>query len=455
MISQISLTWSKIEEFATIKHLKKQLTKRAKRQRLSEATWKTYHYWLTKLFKFAQKTPDELIEFALKDPEETENLLIDFKNWCIDNQKLDENTAINGTHGCVRGFFRHNNVITQNWITPAKTERKVGKIDDTNPIFLRHEKNGKKRLVLDRELLREFQSKLNYRDQIIMDCLISSGLDDGDLLKLDVGFVRNQNEPRLFLNHHRSKTLVSIRTFFSLTASKLLRHYVATERAKAIDEDPLFITTMAERKKSFRRKYGELYDPLNNPPHLEKLPDGKRLIPVVLATNFRHATENMGIHIPKGQQSPLRPKRLRKVFESACTHVGLDHDLRDLFMGHTGSQSKTYQGKSREELEYYYEMVEPKITIQVDEENDEIDRLQEEVKKFREEKLDGQEQIEKFKKESVLLLKETREEFEDFRKQKEELLEKINLVKQLPKKDKELLRKKLADKKNKKERLDF
>jgi len=55
-----------------------------------------------------------------------------------------------------------------------------------------------------------------------------------------------------------------------------------------------------------------------------------------------------------------------------------------LFLGHTGNMSKTYQGKSREELEFYYEMVESKITIQMDEENDEIDRLHEELKKVKE-----------------------------------------------------------------------
>lgn len=78
-------------------------------------------------------------------PDETESLLIDFKNWCMDNPGLDENVAINGTYGCVCGFFRHNDIITQNWITLAKTERKVGKIDDSNPLFLRSEKNGKQR----------------------------------------------------------------------------------------------------------------------------------------------------------------------------------------------------------------------------------------------------------------------------------------------------------------------
>jgi len=187
----IVLTWEEIEQFATIKHLKKQLTRKAKRQRLSKATWKSYQYWLKKFIPFTGKTPDTLIEEAQRDPEETENLLIDFKNWCVDH-RLDENVAINGTHGSVRGFFRHNNVNTINWSTPLKTERKVGQTDDNYPMFIKNEDKGKKRLVLNRSLLQEFQSKLNYRDQMILDCLISTGLDDGDLLKLNVGFVTGQ-----------------------------------------------------------------------------------------------------------------------------------------------------------------------------------------------------------------------------------------------------------------------
>ena len=375
MDSQLVLTWEQIEQFATIKHLKKQLTRKAKRQRLSKATWKTYRYWLNKFIPYTEKTPDELIEEAQRDPEETENLLIDFKNWCID-QGLDENVAINGTHGPVRGFFRHNNVNTINWKTPLKTERKVGRTDDNYPLFVRSEKNGKKKLVLNRPLLQEFQSKLNYRDQMILDCLISTGLDDGDLLKQNVDFVTSQNQPRLYLNNHRQKTLEGIHVFFSLVASKKLRGYVRKERADSQPDDPLFITTLSERKKAFRKQYGRGYKNED----LDLLPKGNRLTPEGLAINFRRAAEQFGIPLVKGQQSPLRPKRLRKVFETACTYAGVDPNIRDIFMGHKGNQSKTYEGKSREELEFYYELVEPKITIQV-EESDEIEVIREESKK--------------------------------------------------------------------------
>jgi len=380
MEHQLALTWKEIEQFATIKHLKKQLTRKAKRQRLSKATWKTYRYWLNKFIPYTRKTPDLLIEEAQRDPEETENLLIDFKNWCIDNG-LDENVAINGTHGPVRGFFRHNNVNTINWKTPLKTERKVGRTDDNYPLFVRSEKNGKKKLVLNRSLLQEFQSKLNYRDQMILDCLISTGLDDGDLLKLNVDFVTSQNQPRLYLNNHRQKTLEGIHVFFSLVASKKLREYVRKERVDSQPDEPLFITTLSERKKAFRRQYGREYKNQD----LDLLPKGNRLTPEGLAINFRRGADQFGIPLVKGQQSPLRPKRLRKVFETACTHAGVDPNIRDIFMGHKGSQSKTYEGKSREELEFYYELVEPKITIQI-EESDEIEAVREELAKKVEEK---------------------------------------------------------------------
>jgi len=370
MSDQQILTWEQIEQYATIKHLKKQLTRKSRRQRLSPSTWRAYKYWLKKLFKFTDKTPDLLIEEAQRDPEETEDILISFKNHCID-QGINENVAINSTHGPVRGFFRHNNVNTINWTTPTKTTRMIGQIDNNYPLFLRE---GKK-LVLNRELLTEFQSKLNYRDQLILDCLISTGLDDGDLLKLNVDFVLSQNQPRLYLNNNRQKTLEDIHVFFSKIASKKLREYVKKERREAEPNDPLFITTLAERKRVFLKIHGRKYT------NLDELPEGNRLSNVTLAINFRKASRHTGIMLVKQQQSPLRPKRLRKVFESACTHAGIDPDIKDIFMGHKGSQSKTYQGKSREELEFYYDMVEPKITIQIHE-TDESAELREKLKEF-------------------------------------------------------------------------
>ena len=58
-------------------------------------------------------------------------------------------------------------------------------------------------------------------------------------------------------------------------------------------------------------------------------------------------------------------------------------------------------------------------------------------------------ELEKFKEDSVLLLKETEEEFKALRKQREEFQEKLNLIKSFSKEDKQLIREKIADKKRK------
>lgn len=377
MLEQILVNW---EEYATIKIWKKKLADKSKRQELSPATWRTCKYWMKKFLKFTQKDPDSLIEEAVSDQEQGEERLRTFKRWCI-SKGIDENTAISGAYGTIRGFYRHNNVNTLNWTTPIITEKKVEQIDGNYPMFLKFEKNGKKMLVLNRELIQDFLARLNFRDQIIALSMISTGLDDGDLLKLSVGFVRGQSTERLYLSNHRSKTLEKINVFFSREATKKLRDYIKKERKNASDSDPLFVTHIRERKIQFRKQHGRKYQ---NEDH-DYLPSGTRLRTGVLSDNFRDAAERMGIHIPKGQQNPLRPKRFRKIFRSGCTHAGLDPDIADIFVGHKGKQSKTYEGKSREELEFYYEMVEPKITVYTDIEAEKEDEIVTARQKFDEE----------------------------------------------------------------------
>ena len=148
MNDQQILTWNEIEEFATIKHLKKQLTRKSRRQRLSSSTWRAYKYWLKKLFKFTGKTPDLLIEEAQRDPEGMEDILISFKNHCIDSG-INENVAINGTHGPVRGFFRHNNVNTINWTTPTKTTRMIGQLVSKIMMVMNMSLSGEKSLEIN------------------------------------------------------------------------------------------------------------------------------------------------------------------------------------------------------------------------------------------------------------------------------------------------------------------
>jgi len=86
----------------------------------------------------------------------------------------------------------------------------------------------------------------------------------------------------------------------------------------------------------------------------------------------------------KGQQSPLRPKRLRHVFRSACNYAGIVDDMVRVFLGQSGMSSKIYLGKSKQELEFFYNLVEPKITVYEDEnkiEPEQIVKLNERIKK--------------------------------------------------------------------------
>jgi len=78
----------------------------------------------------------------------------------------------------------------------------------------------------------------------------------------------------------------------------------------------------------------------------------------------------------KGQQSPLRPKRLRHVFRSACNYAGIEDDMVRVFLGQSGMSSKIYLGKSKEELEFFYNLVEPKITVYDEEQRPELQAIQ-------------------------------------------------------------------------------
>ncbi|MCH7648849.1 MAG: hypothetical protein IIA83_09610, partial [Thaumarchaeota archaeon] len=128
----------------------------------------------------------------------------------------------------------------------------------------------------------------------------------------------------------------------------LTRNYARINRKDADDAEPVFIKTWKEA-----RKEGE-----------------NRLKPHIVAENFRNAvkaynTETKDTKIPlhDKKQSPLRPKRFRKVFSDACNDAGIPTDIKRIFMGKTDNSNKVYDGKARQDLELYYERVEPNLTI--------------------------------------------------------------------------------------------
>ncbi|MEX0862616.1 hypothetical protein [Nitrosopumilus sp.] len=323
------------EDFDSVKRWKRELTRRGINGGLSENTWKSVTYWIVKLLKHSRKTPDELITEAAKDNELAESRLADVFSWCK-NDGLNENSCIIGIYGTLRGFYSHNKIDTRNWHSPKTKPKEVDQTDANYPLFSVNQNNRK--LTLNKSLLRDFLKSLNRRDEVIALCLISSGLDIGDLIKLNLEFVRNQdNHKRLFLSNFRNKTGEWIKTFFSIESTNALRKYIREKRFNADDSEPIFVSSIREKR--------------------------NRVDSASIATNFRIAQQRLGIYLSQGKQGPLRPKRLRKVFRTACQIAAVGDDMARIFMGQKSQSSKIYLAKSREELEIFYEMVEPFITL--------------------------------------------------------------------------------------------
>jgi site-specific recombinase XerD len=241
----------------------------------------------------------------------------------------------------------------------------VKKTDSNYPLFKIVIISGIKKIVLNRDLLREFHSKLNTRDQCILLCLMSTGLESSDFLKLTVGDIRAQmDQSRIYMNGNRNKTFSEFSDFCSKEATIAIKNYVKKDRKDAPDEAPVFVITLAGQKRIFQQQNNRSWK-LG-----DELPIANPISPREIADSFRTAQRNMQIPLQKGKQSPLRPKRFKKVFRTACANAGLDKDITKTFLGHKGEQSQNYQEDGRELLEYYYELVEPKITLSYDEESD-------------------------------------------------------------------------------------
>jgi len=249
----------------------------------------------------------------------------------------------------------------------------VKKTDANYPLFkiTSFDKGGStaKKAVLNRELLREFYSHLNNTYQCFFLCQLSTGLDSSDILKLTVGDVRAQMEQkRIHFIGNRSKTSQEFSDFASKEATSRVKQLIKSEKRDSEDSEYVFTICTRVRKSNFAKIYNRQWT------RDDLLPVGTRLEAPDISKAYRLAQKAMGIPLVKGKQGPLRPKRFRKVFRTACSHVGLDRDITKIFLGHSGDQSQTYEEDGRELLEYYYEMVEPKISLFYDEEADLMDK---------------------------------------------------------------------------------
>lgn len=396
-------------DFATVKRWKKRLQIKNDDKTIPVKTLGAMENWMPQFLKFFDKTPDELIEEAIADDEICQDRLDDFYRY--KKERIDRNSCITGIYGTIRGFYRHNKVSVQDIMAPRFSVRQVKKTDANYPLFkiIEFDKGGvkTKKAVLNRELIREFYSHLSNTYQCFLLAQMSTGLDSSDILKLTIGDVMAQiDQSRIHFTGNRSKTSMEFSDFASKEATIRIKKLVKNHRVNAENDESVFVTSTFSRKCRFFKIYSKSWT------DDDVLPIATPLTTPDISDAYRTAQILMKIPLVKGKQGPLRPKRFRKVFRTACSHAGLDRDITKIFLGHSGDQSQVYEEDGRELLEYYYEMVEPKISLFYDEEADTIDKNEIKIKLIESEKRLEEEQKAriKFQKEIKHTLAKLRDE---------------------------------------------
>ena len=375
------------KESDSIKQAFRQLKRKSKTKTLSRGTRVGYEIWIPRLIEFTRMTPDELIAEGLKDSELAEDRLSDLYSAITTKKityahKISNNSARTSIYGYLRGFYTKNKVNTAGWITPSQESPQVDTCDSQVPLFIKNKLT--KKLDLNRETLSKFFRFHNARNESIGLCLMSSGLDISNILALTIGDIASQSEQeRIFITQNRSKTGEIAKSFLSREATSFIRKYILQSRKNALYDEPVFVMQPMDQKRKFlkeNQRKAMIDDTLIAEP----------CKPDDVSRAFRQIQETkMGLKVHITHQSPLRPKRLRKVFKTACTRAGVDLDMIRVFMGQVSQVSKIYLGKSREELEMYYEQVEPFLTLYVNEQQEEDTAI------LREENLELKERLKK------------------------------------------------------------
>lgn len=291
--------------------------------------------------EFNGLNPDELIEKAKGDLNDAMTRLTQYHQMLRERiGKRGKKTSWNSacTLQCyIRGFYTHNDLtFPKRFKVPKRRVSAVSKRDTKTEIYGYDEENDE--IIYRNGTLQHFISNLNFRDQTIALCLLSTGTDASDLLALNVGFVKdakgNISKTKRFLWHdNRLKDGIEFKVYFSEEATQFLKRYVEQERAGASGDEPLFAKE-----------------------------NGERLPAHALAMNFRASAKKMG-YVKKDESSPFRPKRFRHLFRTACGNAHIDTGFTNVMMGHVTDVSAGYLEKSNGLFLKEYVRVEPYITV--------------------------------------------------------------------------------------------
>lgn len=277
-----------------------------------------------------------------------EVIIQEFFNWLIGttpkNYKPKEraigwNSAIQASHSRIRSFFSSQNVGWTKWFrTPIKEDSAV----------LDKDEEGKNQLMdgkgLDHDKLGEFLDKLNnLRDQVILGCMLTSGIDIGDLLAMKISDLK-ETQGHCYYKGKREKTRIQFTALFTKNVSEKLKFYITNFRKEAKPEDLVFVSNKYteaieyERKKRFgdNIKEGEK----------EIVKVGQSIKANTITTKFRLVALDLGYvkpnHEGKREQHCFRPKRFRHLFTGICRANGVREEYISYMLGHKTSQTGQY-----------------------------------------------------------------------------------------------------------------
>jgi len=406
---------------------------------LAETTQHNYKVTLNQFFEFVNSkeglskgiTINDLIVEAKEDVEKTQDRIDNFYKW-LQNEKIEgytlrgktmrESSANQRAYGFLRGFFVNLDIAFQRrWKKriPKPERRQAIKKDNIYTFYDVDEKTMTIRF--NRERMQQFLSNLKLRDVAITLALLSSSQDTIDLFKLNVGDIREQTNNRIFWEGHRTKSKMLFRTFFSKEATKFIRRYIDQERKGAEDQAPLFIYT----------RQGVEH----------------RMTGTNLSSIYRASARRMGIKWENGEHNPLRPKRMRHLFRTACDTAGISELYINAFMGHKNHQGQDYSELSKAKLELEYLRVEPFLTVygEVEESleiKEDVRKLEARITQLNKEittmydkfeartKALANEMFERWKKETRDLIREEQEAIRDEEKEHEEIQRKLPAISQ-------------------------
>ena len=294
---------------------------------------------------------EELVTEARTDVKETQERIDLFFKWLqgediegyaprVDKKDkpktMRESSAHQRAYGFLIGFFANLDItLERKWRRKIPKVKRVKQAIKKDKIYTFYDVDEKTRTIrFNRERMQQFLANLKLRDVAITLALLSSSQDTIDLFNLNVGDIREQETNRIFWEGNREKTGVLFRTFISKEATRFIRRYIQQERRNAEDDAPLFV---------YRRE--------------------KRMTGNNLASIYRGAARRMGIKWEKGDQNPLRPKRMRHLFRTACDTVKVTELYTNCFMGHKNNQGQGYSEIGRAVLELEYLRVEPFLTV--------------------------------------------------------------------------------------------